>query len=67
MISKERMDAMKTKKLIKDMTPEERAAYQREWYAKRQEKANSNSVTLTIMNCPDDLKQAIMSFLQESK
>lgn len=58
---------MKTKKLIKDMTPEERAEYQREWYAKRQAKAENNSVTLTIVNCPDDLKQAIMSFIQESK
>ena len=54
-------------KAIKDMTKEERAAYQREWYAKRRKDA-PQALTLTIMNCPDDLKQAILAVMaQEAK
>lgn len=58
---------MKQHKLIKDMSKEERAAYQREWYAKRSKDA-PQALTLTIVNCPDDLKQAILAVMaQEAK
>lgn len=55
------------KKKISEMTKEERAAYQREWYAKRSKDA-PQALTLTIVNCPDDLKQAILAVVaQEAK
>ena len=58
---------MKQHKSIKDMSKEERAAYQREWYAKRRKDA-PQALTLTIVNCPDDLKQAILAVVaQEAK
>lgn len=55
------------KKKISQMTKEERAAYQREWYAKRSKDA-PQALTLTIVNCPDILKQAILAVMaQEGK
>lgn len=57
---------MNTRKKIKDMTKEERAAYQREWYAKQTGKATQDLV-LHIHNCPDDLKNAILEAIKESK
>lgn len=54
------------KKKISEMTKEERATYQREWYAKKTAKANPD-LHITIANCPDDLKLAILAAIKESK
>lgn len=52
-----------TNKKIKDMTKEERAAYQREWYAKKVSNKSSHDLIVHIHNCPDDLKNAFLSAL----
>lgn len=54
------------KKKIKDMTKAERAEYQRNWFAKKTSKANPD-LHITIANCPDDLKLAILAAIKESK
>jgi hypothetical protein len=54
------------KKKIKEMTKEERAEYQREWYAKKTAKSNPD-LHITIANCPDDLRDAIIAAIKESK
>lgn len=52
------------KKKIKEMTREERNEYNKARYEAR----TKGSLTLTIMNCPDDLKQAILAVMaQEAK
>lgn len=52
---------MEPKKLIKDMSKEERNAYNKERYEARMKGA----VTFTIVNCPDDLKEAIMNAINK--
>ena len=55
---------MKNRKPIKEMTREERNQYNKERYEAR----TSSSLTITINNCPADLKQAILSAIaQEAK
>lgn len=54
------------KKKIKDMTKEERAEYQRNWFAKKTAKANPD-LHITIHNCPEDLKLAIIAAVREGK
>lgn len=53
---------MKTKK-ISEMTPEERAAYQRDWYSKKIA-SKSAPLVITINNCPDDLRAAILEAIK---
>lgn len=62
----ERKIEMNTHKKIKDMTKEERAAYQREWYAKKTANATPDLI-LHIHNCSDELKNAIIDAIKESK
>jgi len=57
---------MEQKKKIKDMTREEKAEYHRNWYAKKLQKANPD-LHITIHNCPEDLKLAIIAAIKESK
>ena len=57
---------MTEKKKIKDMTPEERAEYQRDWYARKTSKV-SQPINITIHNCPQDLMDAILNAIKESK
>lgn len=45
------------KKKIKDLSPEELRAYHKERYQARQK----DTLILTIHNCPDDLKAAVMA------
>ncbi len=54
-------------KKIKDMTKEERAAYQREWYKSNKQKRDSGTLHLEIHNCPEDLRLAILAAIKESK
>ena len=55
---------MKNSKMIKDMTPEELKKYHKERYQARQK----DTLVLTIHNCPDDLKAALMAVIaQEAK
>lgn len=59
---------MEQKKKIAEMSKEERAAYQRDWYNRKVGKAPaSQTLNITIHNCPDDLKQAILNAISESK
>lgn len=51
------------KKLIKDMTREERNEYNKARYEAR----TKGSLNLTIVNCPDDLREAILAAIKESK
>lgn len=48
-------------KKIREMTAEERLAYNRERYAKRQEK---NTLQFTIHNCPPELLEAFKAILE---
>ena len=52
-----------TSKKIKDMNAEELKQYHKERYQARQR----SSITLTINNCPDDLKEAILKIIAEEK
>ena len=54
---------MDTKKKVRDFTKEERLAYNRERYEARMKGA----LTFTIINCPDDLREAILNAIKESK
>lgn len=54
------------KKKHKDMTKEEKAEYHRNWYKKKLQKANPD-LHITIANCPEDLKLAILAAIKESK
>lgn len=51
------------KKKIKDMTREERNEYNKKSYEAR----TNRSLTLTIVNCPDDLMNAILAVVKEGK
>lgn len=56
---------MEQKKKIADMTKEERAAYQRDWYNKKVGKAPvTQTLHLEIHNAPDELIKAIMNALE---
>lgn len=48
---------MDTKKKIKDLSAEELKQYHKERYQARQR----SSLTITIANCPDDLREAILA------
>ena len=54
---------MTERKLIKDMTREERNEYNKVRYEAR----TKGALTITIANCPDDLREAILSAIKESK
>lgn len=59
---------MNDKKIkLKDMTPEQRAEYHRNWRSKHKQEVSGDIVRLEIHNCPKDLKEAIMSFIKEGK
>lgn len=55
------------KKKIKDMTKEERAAYQREWYAKKLANNASKTLHLEIHNCTPELEQAIIAAITQGR
>ena len=55
------------KKKIKDMTREERAEYQREWYKSRVSQNESKTLHLEIHNCTPELEQAILAAIKESE
>jgi hypothetical protein len=56
---------MKTK--IKDMTPSQRAQYQKEWYARKIAKTAEQTLHIEIKNCTPELMDAILSAIKESK
>lgn len=53
---------MRAKK-IKDMSAEERAEYQRNWYAQKLASKNAPLV-ITINNCTDELRLAIIDAIR---
>lgn len=53
------------KKKIKEMTPEERAEYQRNWYSKKVG-SKTAPVVIEIHNCSDELRDAIINAIKES-
>lgn len=53
---------MSNRKAIKDMTREERNEYNKARYEAR----TKGALTVTISNCPDDLREAILKAIKES-
>lgn len=53
------------KKKIKDMSREERAEYQREWYKSKVALKESKTLHLEIHNCTPELEQAILAAMKE--
>ncbi len=58
---------MEQKKKIAEMTKEERAAYQREWYAKKLANNASKTLHLEIHNCTPELEQAIIAAITQER
>lgn len=56
---------MEPKKKIRELTPEERQAYNKERYQARQK--GSTKIVLELSNCPDSLVDAIMAAIKEGK
>lgn len=58
---------MNTKTKLKDMTPEQKAQYHRDWRAKRKQEVSGEILHLEIHNCTPELHQAIINAIKESK
>lgn len=54
-------------KKIKEMTKEERKAYQREWYANKVASNSNKTVSVTIHNVSDEFMQLLLTAMKEGK